>query len=119
MRCLYLGSDVWWPQRSRARCTRSSRGKCCSSVGSMGEGWVPSSVFGSALSSVLWVYVVCMWVRRDVLSESGGKESNSLWYSWVTFRCVVNRVEGLGEVQGFERVKWHLYRLTMTGTWMH
>ena len=87
MRCLYVGTDVWWPQRTRARCTRSSRGKCCSSVGSMGEGWVPSSVFGSALSSVLWVYVVCMWVRRDVLSESGGKESNSLWYSWVTFRC--------------------------------
>jgi len=39
MRCLYVGSDVWWPERSRARYTRSSRGRC-SSVESM---WVAGS----------------------------------------------------------------------------
>jgi len=54
-------------------CTRSSRRKCYSIVGSMGGGRVPSSVLGSALSSDLWVYVVRMWVRRDVLSGSGGR----------------------------------------------
>ena len=36
MRRLYMGSDVWWAQQSCTRCTRSSRGRCCSSDGSMG-----------------------------------------------------------------------------------
>ena len=30
---LYVGSDVWRPQRGRASCTRFPRGRCCSSVG--------------------------------------------------------------------------------------
>ena len=78
MRCLYVGIDVWWLQRSRARCTRSMRGRCCSSVGSMGGGQIPSTVLGSELSRVLWVYEVCMWVRRNVLSGSGERDFSSL-----------------------------------------
>ena len=51
------GSDVWWPQRSSAPVI------CYCSVGSMGGGCVPSSVFASELSTVIWVFDVCMWVR--------------------------------------------------------
>jgi len=57
MRCLYVGSDVWWPQRNRARCSRSSRGRCCSNAGSMEGERFPSGELGWALLNDLCVYV--------------------------------------------------------------
>ena len=74
MRCLYVGSGVWSLQRRCTRCTRYSRGRCFSSVGSMGGDRVSSSEFCFTLSRVLWVYAVCLLVRRNVLSGSGGRE---------------------------------------------
>ena len=39
--------------------------------GLWGVGRSKSSDKGSALSSALWLYAVCMWMRREVLSRSG------------------------------------------------
>ena len=44
----------------------------------MGVG-VPSNELGWVLSRAHSVCLVCMWVQRNVLSWSGGRESSSLF----------------------------------------
>ena len=70
---MYCGMEVWCPQRSRDKCTRSSRGRCCS-CGDVCGGGSPRSVLGGKESSVLRVIVVCMCVLSEVLGGVGGRE---------------------------------------------
>ena len=49
MRCMYWGKEVWWPQRSRDRWTRSALGRVLSR-GLTGGGREPNRELGGAVS---------------------------------------------------------------------
>ena len=73
IRCMYWGNEVWWPQRSRERWTRSSLGRVFSS-GLTGGGWESKRELTRELTRDLAVSSRWMWALSEMPSGQGVRE---------------------------------------------